>query len=168
MSTTSFIGLKYKNNVIKGIYCHWDGDINGNGLILNRYYDSVKKIEKLLELGALSWLGPDIGNKVDFNDPNLGSDASYQCLAYHRDRGDTLDITELKDGKIPKDWCYEYIYIFDEDFNTWYVYENGNYTKLSYIIAEHCKTNKNNINAWIKKYDEYDAAKAAGTYPDNN
>lgn len=87
MSTRSSIGVKLPNGNIKAIYCHFDGYPSGVGQTLTEHYTTEEKINALMELGDLSILGPEIGEKQDFDD--------YQnrnrnwCLAYGRDRGES-------------------------------------------------------------------------------
>lgn len=121
MSTNSRIGL-YGEQGINSIYCHWDGYIEHNGVILNTYYDTEEEVRKLLALGDLSVLGKRLGEQVDFD--KMASDALYreryegQCVAYHRDRGEeflshTFDSMEdMRDDQ-------EYNYIFKD--GRWFV-----------------------------------------------
>lgn len=82
MSTNSAIGIQNDNGTITAIYCHWDGHTDTNGVRLRDHYTTVAKINQLMALGALSSLGPEIGEKHDFDehDPTV-------CTAYIRDRG---------------------------------------------------------------------------------
>lgn len=87
MSTRSSIGVKLPNGNIKAIYCHFDGYPSGVGQTLTEHYTTEEKINALMELGDLSILGPEIGEKQDFNDyQNRNRD---WCLAYGRDRGES-------------------------------------------------------------------------------
>lgn len=101
MGTRSRIGVMH-GDVLKSVYCHWDGYLENNGAILAQHYDSVKA-NHLVALGSLSSLGPDIGDKHDFDNPNdYGTQAyidwqeekSKVCTFYGRDRGE--DNTEYQ------------------------------------------------------------------------
>lgn len=59
MSTRSLIALKTKEGKFKVIYCHSDGYLGFNGMILLNYYKDYDKVEKLLNLGDISSLGTD-------------------------------------------------------------------------------------------------------------
>ena len=61
MSTRSTIGIirGFNENAAR-IYCHSDGYLSWNGAILQKYYNTAEKVEKLLALGNLSCLGPEI------------------------------------------------------------------------------------------------------------
>lgn len=76
---------------VRSVYCHFDGYPEGVGKTLVEHYQDREKVEKLIGLGALSVLGETIGRKVKFDG---FKDTGRQCLAYHRDRGEPLDIGE--------------------------------------------------------------------------
>ena len=111
MSTNSNIRIKRKDGTQTGIYCHWDGYIENNGVILQLAYNTPEKVEELLKLGDLSSLGfvtkPYEGAVHDFDHSQ-----ENVCVAYHRDRGEEFH-QHLQDA--------EFIYIFDEAECVWYV-----------------------------------------------
>ena len=85
MATRSTIGIiDNKSGVVTSIYVHWDGYPEHNGEILVKHYSDPAKIWALMDLGALSSLGEEIGEKHDFNDSG-----PIHCTAYGRDRGET-------------------------------------------------------------------------------
>jgi len=111
MSTRSMIALK-REDKITAIYCHFDGYVEGVGMTLLRHWNTLEKVESLMELGDLSSLGLEIGQKQDFN---LPTDKTW-CLAYGRDRGETdvgsrdfhsLHYAEGNYGDV------DYLYVFD-------------------------------------------------------
>lgn len=83
MATRSSIATFLPDGKIEQIYCHWDGYLSNNGVILLLHYTNLEKIRALMNLGWLSKLGPEIGQKHNF-------DASFNdwCKSYGRDRGD--------------------------------------------------------------------------------
>lgn len=86
MATRSTIGMLLEDGqTIRSVYCHWDGYPDGVGATLKEHYTDPAKIEQLLDLGDLSVLDKDIGEKVDFN---TFSRPEGQCLFYGRDRGE--------------------------------------------------------------------------------
>tara|TARA_R110000868_G_scaffold87457_3_gene244610 strand:- start:766 stop:1146 length:381 start_codon:yes stop_codon:yes gene_type:complete len=99
MATRSHIGKKLENGSIKYIYCHWDGQLNHNGKVLKEHYTDEAKIDALLELGNISILGEEIGEKQDFDNINAHNDK--WCLAYGRDRGEpntkAKQVTSIED-----------------------------------------------------------------------
>ena len=126
MGTRSTIGVMNEDGTVTGIYCHWDGYPEHNGRILRDHYRTPDKIVKLIKLGDLSVLGPEIGRKHAFS-PFEVPDAervAYEvltedwCTAYGRDRGE-------KGTKAQK---YKDIFEFigdDRGQNYSYVYVNG-------------------------------------------
>lgn len=46
MSTRSYIMLQ-DGNVLKGIYCHNDGYLSHNGVILQKAYQDLDKVKKI-------------------------------------------------------------------------------------------------------------------------
>lgn len=96
MATRSTIAKEYPNGTIKQIYCHWDGYLAHNGIILLKYYSDQDKLDQLIEMGDLSVLKPEIGvtrpfeNPFDFRTPeHIEFDNLYrnQCVFFGRDGG---------------------------------------------------------------------------------
>lgn len=112
MSTRSTIGLRRSDGTVKKIYCHWDGYIEWNGSILQKYYSTADKVENLLALGNLSCLGPEI-KPDDPHDWDLGKIDHRFCRTY-TSRG------EPKEYAAP-DQLEEYNYLFDESEAAWIV-----------------------------------------------
>ena len=83
MSTNSTISLQHHNGSVRSIYCHWDGYPEHVGKILVENYDTIGKIETLLDLGSLSSLGESARKPYShtYDTPVLG-----YCVAYGRDR----------------------------------------------------------------------------------
>lgn len=134
MSTNSIIGIKRLDGTEKYIYCHWDGYVEGNGLLLQLCYDTPEKIERLLDLGDLStlneYLETDQPHSFDNPQPNV-------CVAYHRDRGEEL---EFSSGE------QQFNYTFDETSGVWIVSQKtykeikSKYVNVSHAYQE-MKTN---------------------------
>ena len=91
MGTRSRIGVMH-GDVIKSVYCHWDGYLEHNGNILQKHYDSAKA-NNLVALGDVSSLRSEIGEEHPFSrfDTDI-SDEAYDKLYgnmttfYGRDR----------------------------------------------------------------------------------
>ena len=129
MATRSRIGVMH-GDVVKSVYCHWDGYIDNNGMILLENYNSVKA-NQLVALGDVSSLRPEIGEAHPFS--YLGTEISAEdydrdygnmTTFYGRDRGEegveyrvaqTFDeFLEQVEG-----CCAEYYYIMKD--GEWYV-----------------------------------------------
>lgn len=96
MSTRAKIAIRRKDGSFQGIYCHFDGYLNYTGEILEKFYDTTEKVEKLISLGNLAKLG--------FKPAD--------CFAYCRDGGEDL-----------KFWTNEeqFNYTYVEDLHRWMV-----------------------------------------------
>jgi hypothetical protein len=116
MGTRSVIARENADGTVDAIYCHSDGYLSWNGRILAKHYADPAVVDELIALGGLSSLGEKIGQKVDFGDPAaLRGD---QCRAYHRDRGEELqvdkykNVTKLLCKETLDDFWAEHVYIF--------------------------------------------------------
>ena len=92
MSTRSRIAIEKQDGTVESIYCHFDGYLSHNGEILQEHYSTKEKMEKLIELGDISKL----------------KDTPETTVAYHRDRGEDLNLNTYPD--VPT--------LFDEGFNS--------------------------------------------------
>lgn len=127
------IGTINSNGTVTAIYCHWDGYPDHNGNILNNHYTSPAKIKRLIKLGNLSALGPEIGKKHNFD----GKHIPEWCLSYKRDRGEEGNeavtyenfdsITTIYSG-------IEYVYLWDGKWTCYDVY-GSRFIELNPIAA---------------------------------
>lgn len=113
MSTRSNIGMVVGGE-IRAIYCHFDGYLNGVGLVLSEHYQDKSKVEELLNLGNLSILDKEIGNQQNFNKRHDG-----WTLSYGRDRGE--EGQEAQTFPSVREWLsdclelwVEYAYLYEE------------------------------------------------------
>ena len=106
MATRSLIGIKLEDNIVKTIYCHWDGYPAHAGKLLVDNYSTPATITELMELGDLSSL----------------AESPDQCKAYHRDRNEPWGMVEPRDtyvselGILANDYGVDYVYIYNENF----------------------------------------------------
>lgn len=127
MSTRSNIAIKRTNGSIDSIYCHSDGYLEYNGVMLNTMYINPEKVNKLIGLGDISFLerciNPDPTTEHSFD---YDKRQKYVTVAYHRDRGDKLEETSSRHYKSMKEYLksfedswYEFAYMFDEGTGKW-------------------------------------------------
>lgn len=133
MSTRSAIGYVDDKNVIRAVYCHFDGYPKGVGKILFEHY-FLEKIKELVSLGDLSELGKYIGEKHDFNDCPKDT-----CNFYSRDREEKN--VEYKMFYLLNDFINyfdkmgcEYLYILDD--SKWFVYHNETMRLLKECLGD--------------------------------
>ncbi len=117
MPTRSFIARTLDSG-FEGVYCHWDGYPNHNGLILYEHYSDEKHLEELLSHGDISVLGAEIGEKHPFEEASVRKETTF----YGRDRGELnvginrfSNLDELVE--YASDCGCEFIYLFDK--NKW-------------------------------------------------
>lgn len=141
MATRSTIALEFADGTVQQVYCHWDGYLDNNGTILFENYQDPFKVRDLIDLGDISSLGPNIGEKHSFENPHAYGTAEYTaeadrrrgiCTFYGRDRGETG--TEARKFKDYEDYrnnsqSEEYNYILRRDGN-WYVEFYGQFDGL--------------------------------------
>lgn len=129
MATRSTIALEFADGTVEQIYCHWDGYLENNGQILLKHYSDPFKLQRLIDLGAVSSLRPEIGEKQDFDKRDTQND--NWCLVYARDRGEDLVKHKFKDYADYKANAQseEYNYILRTD-GKWYVEFYGEFDGL--------------------------------------
>ncbi len=116
MATRSRIAIQNEDGTVTSIYCHWDGYPEYNGNMLVSHFKNRDKVKKLIALGSLSSLAPEIEAPEGhtFSDPAEG-----HTVAYSRDRGESLDISHHMDadsyfsGDIEE---YGYLYTLEGDW----------------------------------------------------
>jgi hypothetical protein len=112
MGTRSNIGIIHEDNTVTMIYCHWDGYPSNNGRILLDHYMDLEKIQQLMDLGSLSSLKEEIGEKHDFE----SRDHENWCMAYGRDRGETdVSAIEYSSKEEALQNMEEYLYLWDKN-----------------------------------------------------
>jgi len=121
MSTRSAIAKLNKDGSVDAVYCHSDGYPSHNGKILLENYTNAKKVQRLLALGDLFYLGRTSNKNPNKKRNSFGDyePANYNyTFAYHRDRGEELNLTHLDSldeffEYVTTSWWMEYFYIYD-------------------------------------------------------
>jgi hypothetical protein len=147
MATRSTIALEYADGTVARVYCHWDGYLGHNGRILQEHYSDPCKLQELIDLGDVSSLRPNIGDKHNFGrfDSDIPAD-EYERLYgdmttfYGRDLGETeVSATRYKNYDDYHDHpeFEEYNYILRRDGH-WYVEFHGEFDGLLSEAFELC------------------------------
>ena len=98
MATRSTIALEFADGTVQQVYCHWDGYLDNNGKILRDHYTDPFKLQRLIDLGDISSLGAEIGDKHSFDIPFKYGTPEYEAeqearrnitTFYGRDRGES-------------------------------------------------------------------------------
>jgi hypothetical protein len=125
MATRSLIGIKLDNEIVKTIYCHWDGYPEHNGKLLVENYSSPATITELMELGDLSSL----------------AETPAKCTAYHRDRKEPYGMVEARDTNaseimsVGKDYGVDYVYIYNNEYEWECFKHDGTPVEILSMIA---------------------------------
>ncbi len=148
MATRSTIALEFADGTVQQVYCHWDGYLSNNGEILLKNYKDPFKLRDLIDLGDISSLGPEIGEKHEFDIQAKYGTPEYLAeqrvrqgitTFYGRDRGETgIEARKFKDYADYRENAQfeEYNYCLRKDGN-WYVEFYGKFDGLlEQAIAE--------------------------------
>lgn len=141
MATRGNIGLLRSNGSVRRIYTHWDSYPAHHGPILLKNFDTVEKVNALLDLGDLSILDESIEKPEGhtFDTPVDG-----HCIAYGRDRGEEgTAARELTSKADAVKGMEEYLYLFDEKKGKWIFTENG----MSWMTL----TSDKDVKKWAKE-----------------
>lgn len=124
MSTRSTIAIQNDDGTVTGVYCHWNGYPDYNGIMLVTNYKAPSKVKNMIRLGDMSvlrstWRIP-VGETHNFDDP-----CCKVCIYYGRDRGEN-DVSPITCN----DWSefinkcgQEYNYLFSN--GEWWIESNG-------------------------------------------
>jgi hypothetical protein len=138
MSTRSNIArYDEKTDTLHRIYCHSDGYPSYNGSILLEHYQDEDKVKALIKLGDLSSLGPEIGEKWDFDEwPPLPEHKNW-TRSYGRDRREkNVGAQKFKVGEKPlENFCeQEYLYVW-KDGKWWFT---DGYLEITPLTPKMC------------------------------
>lgn len=138
MGTRANIGIVNPDGTVRFIYTHWDGYPDHHGPILLENYNTSQRVNELLDLGSLSVLGEEIGEKHPFDSPApYGDEApAYEeyrrkygrwCRAYGRDRGeDDTEATTVANVEAFRSAANnDYAYLFQDGEWVYRGYEGG-------------------------------------------
>ena len=103
MSTRSNIGIGKEDGTVDYIYCHYDGYPEGVGQCLRDHYTTPSKIQKLIDGGDISTLGP-----------NLPSDDFVAFVEEQHAKGDTEISEMLYFSKVMAEMTVSYNFLRNE------------------------------------------------------
>lgn len=132
MATRSAIGFLEYDGSVTGIYCHWDGYLEGVGATLAQYYTDIDKVLKLIDMGDVSSLDKEIGVQhpfsrfsTDFSQEKWDDLYGDMTTFYTRDRGEKCpakDFVSAREFRSHYSDC-DYFYLFDG--NEWTFAKRG-------------------------------------------
>jgi hypothetical protein len=110
MGTRSTIAIEFADGSVSQVYCHWDGYLSNNGMILSQSYMDPFKVKELIELGDFSSLRDSIEETKD---------------GAYSQRGEDCEARRYKDTDEYFDCCqqeeYDYILRQVEGKPVWFV-----------------------------------------------
>jgi hypothetical protein len=110
MGTRSLIGKQLSDGSILGVYCHYDGYPAYNGRMLRDNFDTVEKVNKLIDGGDMSCIWTNAG----WNNETLPESGPL----YYTMRGESL---ESNAPQIYKD-LNEFMVAADDNYGAEYTY----------------------------------------------
>jgi len=119
MATRSTIAVKLPDGSFKQVYCHWDGYLEYNGVLLQQRYNTASLAEELVSLGDISSLSRSIHPEGPHTFDNRESGVT---TFYGRDRGEKNVDTKVfaDEDEFRRDRMKEsYNYVFED--GKWYV-----------------------------------------------
>lgn len=111
MSTKAAIGIENADGTITGIFCYYDGYLEGVGQILNKHYTKESTVKHLIENGNIKYLGDNVWATEYFIREHKELNNKSQTLSNVQD-------FERYFNNIP------YFYIFSK--NKWICRQNSN------------------------------------------
>lgn len=151
MGTRSTIAIEYADGTVDQVYCHWDGYLEHNGAILAEHYMDPFKVQQMMDLGDMSSLGPNIGDKHSFDTVAKYGTPEYEaemeakrqvCTFYGRDRGElgvgAKRFLSFSDYKVKHQYEeFEYILRNVDGQAVWFVADHSDrYVPLSECLKE--------------------------------
>lgn len=122
MATNCFIGIKKKNGIIKGIKCTHDGYPEYAGTILTYKYLTKNKIEELIELGDINFLGEHVKPRNTKSPHTMSNPQARTVVSYSRDGMEDCyimqGITMREIANLQVGW----VYIWEENNSFWRTY----------------------------------------------
>ena len=165
MSTRSLIGL-YDGKSVKYIYCHNNGYLSYNGVVLCLYYNSIERTSKLIELGDVRNIGynlemPRLRGTLRENYCNTYANSHIKTssvYAYHRDGGEQWKDSkwntdsDLRKFILNRGTTIAYSYYYDMVKKKWYLAcPEKNWNDFKKFSLNRLLTDEN----YFKQYKDY-------------
>ena len=138
MGTRSTIALEFADGTVSQVYCHWDGYLDNNGVILQENYTNPFTVRDLLDLGDFSSLRETVEETAE---------------GAYTQRGEDKEVRRYMNADEYFDCCqqeeYDYILRNVDGEATWFVRcyaTNGVWATLG--EARMCETKMNEEGVW--------------------
>ena len=131
MATRSTIAIENLDGTVSQVYCHYDGYIDHNGVILQTKYNDRGLVENLIKGGDISVLGSSVSpTPLSFDEPT-----AYTKYYSYRGEDCPARVYGSFDDYEMNHQYEEYEYIFTKD-NVWSVFFRDEWHDLEYVIQE--------------------------------
>ena len=131
MATRSTIAIENLDGTVHQVYCHWDGYISHNGVILQTKYNDRKLVEQLISGGDISVLGSTVSHvPISFDEPS-----AYTKYYSYRGEDCPARVYGSFDDYEMNHQYEEFEYLFTKD-NVWSVFNGNDWYDLEYVIEE--------------------------------
>jgi hypothetical protein len=124
MGTAAAIALLQRDGSVRTIYLSGDGGPTCAGKTLLQAWNSRKRVESLLELGDLLWLGTELGEAHDRENRSSARAHSW-CTAYTRDHGSCYQRPDDRQAQTFPNLVMGLLQSARDDTPWTYVYEPG-------------------------------------------
>lgn len=142
MATRSTIAIEYADGTVGQVYCHWDGYLDNNGRLLQENYTDPFKLQRLIDLGDISSLGPEIGDKHEFDCP-----FSYGTPEANKWYDDKREVTTFYGRDRGEEGCTARTFKDYADYRA-----NAQFEEYNYILR-----NVNGVATWfVEFYGDFD------------
>ena len=131
MATRSTIAIENLDGTVHQVYCHWDGYISHNGVILQTKYNDRKLVEQLVSGGDISVLGSTVSHvPISFDEPS-----AYTKYYSYRGEDCPARVYGSFDDYEMNHQYEEFEYLFTKD-NVWSVFNGNDWYDLELIVNE--------------------------------
>ena len=131
MATRSTIAIENLDGTVSQVYCHYDGYIDHNGVILQTKYNDRGLVENLIKGGDISVLGSSVSLvPLSFDEPT-----AYTKYYSYRGEDCPARVYGSFDDYEMNHQYEEYEYLFTKD-NVWSVFNGNDWYDLEFIINE--------------------------------
>lgn len=131
MATRSTIAIENLDGTVSQVYCHFDGYIDHNGVILQTKYNDRGLVEQLVSGGDISVLGSSVSpTPLSFDEPT-----AYTKYYSYRGEDCPARVYGSFDDYEMNHQYEEYEYLFTKD-NVWSVFNGNDWYDLELIILE--------------------------------
>ena len=131
MATRSTIAIENLDGTVRQVYCHYDGYIDHNGVILQTKYNDRELVENLIKGGDISVLGSSVSLvPLSFDEPT-----AYTKYYSYRGEDCPARVYGSFDDYEMNHQYEEYEYLFTKD-NVWSVFNGNDWYDLELIVNE--------------------------------